>query len=348
MQACRAARDPWGRIASMRTALLASVLLLVIPWQIFGQDGRCIGMQSDDEDSSETNFVEHWLDGTFGQKQVRMYLGIGTTEVGGAFDFLEDWNISEKRDTSVIFHGTNRDGTIQATELKDGDPRKGALQGRLTADGFSGSWTPKNQTGPVPVELKSTPPTDCSGAKETWIRYDDPRMPFAFSYPASWLARKGSDRDEIDLYCPDPSLISAGGNPVSISWGAQTGNSDKDFGMVRCGEHWYTSRCDCEDAAISAFCSPAPVTESHGITILDGDAREWRSYCRDGGYLGQYSGHDRTLLFDGNWADIIGEQEPSEIIDRIVTTVKVRHKTRRAGNPRSPQAQEPVPLGRWR
>jgi hypothetical protein len=61
-----------------------------------------------------------------------------------------------------------------------------------------------------------------------------------------------------------------------------------------------------------------------GMTILDGDQAEWRVYCRGGGYVAQGEGHLRVLLLGDSWVQLIGQGPPSELIGRIVSTVRRR------------------------
>ena len=83
----------------------------------------------------------------------------------------------------------------------------------------------------------------------------------------------------------------------------------------------YGLGCDCENLD---QCRAATVSDRKGMTILGGDEREWRVYCRNGGYVAQGDGHYHVLLIDNRWVQLYGMGPPSGLVERIVATGKRR------------------------
>jgi hypothetical protein len=128
------------------------------------------------------------------------------------------------------------------------------------------------------------------------------------------------DGDSITLTCPDASLMAYDGYQVSVRQGAEANNATSDF--VQCGDKWsYGYDCKCGDVS---RCKNAPATERGGMMILRGDERGWRTYCRNGGYIGQGEGVRRILTFGDTWIDVEGQGPPSELVEKIVSTAKRR------------------------
>jgi hypothetical protein len=49
---------------------------------------------------------------------------------------------------------------------------------------------------------------------------------------------------------------------------------------------------------------------------------EWRTYCSDGGYVGQGGGEDRVILLGNYWVEF---NDPTQVaVDRLVKSVHVR------------------------
>ena len=111
-----------------------------------------------------------------------------------------------------------------------------------------------------------------------------------------------------------------GGYEVDVRQGAEANNATSDF--VQCGDKWnYGYDCKCGDIS---HCKTAPASMRDGMTILRGDEREWRTYCRNGGYVGQGDGVRRILTFGDMWIVAEGQGPAAEMVERIVGTAKRR------------------------
>jgi hypothetical protein len=299
-----------GVLWPMRFPLPIVVLLAVVSSQAVGQHGFCPATP----ELGNTPFSEHWLDGSMGRRSVRMYLARGGEAVVGTFYYAEDWvpqMLGGRWEHSSAIHLTNKTNE---------SPGTGNLEVRLTTNGLRGTWTSFGSSQKLPVRLKPVPQPHSEAGSGPWKRFNDRRWPITFSYPASWRATVSNNR--ITLTPPDPALMAYEGFDISFTQGTMT--QTEDIGFVQCGNQWYDPACDCEDLS-GLFCdTAAPISKSSGMTILDGDRREWRGHCRDGGYFGQSDGHLRVILINDRWVQLQGQGMPSLLIDRIVSTARRR------------------------
>jgi len=226
--------------------------------------------------------AQYWLDGVIGSKTVRMHLERGGSGVVGLFyEPNGDW-------IPVLLGGMWKPSGV---DLSAGasraafDPETaapiGRLQGQLTGNAFIGQWTPEGRAQSEPVRLSVVPKTGCEG-KGAWKRFDSPKWPFSFSYPASWHLVEEHDGtgESIRLVCPDPEEM-AYNSDVTIQQGL--GQPADKSRLVRCGNSWrYDADCG-EDVKDSLYSHVAVERVRHGLSILDISNHEWRAYCRNGG-----------------------------------------------------------------
>lgn len=243
-----------------------------------------------------------------------MYLNRGGEVVVGVFYYTENW-------VPFILGGSwVEGGAIKVGAKPDQDGAEvGQLAGRLTTKGLVGTWKQVGDNIAVPVHLKTVPQPSCDG-KGPWKRFNDPRWPITFSYPASW--RVTTDPDGTTISCPDPSLMAYDGFALQLSQGKRT---DLELtGFVDCGGQWRQgSDCDC-DRHDQVLCQVATVDQRNGMTILGGEAGEWRVYCRGGGYVALGEGDERLILIDDKWVRFYEEGLDSQIVERIARTIKGR------------------------
>lgn len=265
--------------------------------------------------------AEYWLEGVIGSKTVKMYLNRGGSGVVGLFYEPDgDWK-------PVLLGGMWKPSGIDLSAGDDSaafDPETlapiGRLQGQLSDNVFLGQWTPKGGEQTEPVRLSVVPKTGCEG-KGAWKRFDSPKWPFSFSYPASWhlVEDHDTDGDYIRLVCPDPEEM-AYQTDVSIQEGVGE-NVDKTE-LVRCGESWRYD-AGCGDDLKDSLYSHIPVQSvRHGMKILDISNHEWRAYCRGWGYVGQTEGTDIVALMQNGWIWITRVGDDSDMVGRIVDTVQ--------------------------
>jgi hypothetical protein len=256
---------------------------------------------------------KYWFEGTIGQKHVRMYLERGGGAVVGVFYDTTDWS-------PLTLGGRWIDGEEGAVELiarNEWDFEGGSLKGEISAQGLSGVWSPSKDESQVTFHLKEVEQPKCDG-KGTWRVFEDGHWPIRFSYPASWHVSVSGD--SVSLICPDPSLMAYDGYEIDITQGPTANNATTDF--VQCGDKWiYGYACQCGEAK---RCKSAPVSEQSGITILNGDDRDWPVYCRGGGALGAGHGRREILTFEDAWIVVEGQGPPADLVERIVGTAKKR------------------------
>ena len=265
--------------------------------------------------------AKYWLEGVIGSRTVKMFLERGGS--GGVGLFYEpdsDW-------TPVFLGGKWEGGGLDVSAWsgsKTLDPETdapfGCLQLRSEGNLFLGEWTLKGSDHAEPVRLSAVPKNGCAG-KEAWTRFDNPKWPFSFSYPSSWkpLEETEGGENHIRLVCPDPEEM-AYDTDITVSEGL--GDAAKPSRLVRCGNEWrYDADCG-DDLKNSAFSHIPVQSVRHGMKILDISDREWRLYCRDGGYVGQSDGTDLIVLLKNGWVEISGENQPSDIVGRIVDTIQ--------------------------
>jgi len=299
-------------IEAMRFALLMFALMTMVQAQTPGekeyQTGRCPHTPALEGDPTSP----YWLEGTIGQEPVRMVLERGGEVAVATFYYTADW-------VPVFLGGRWKEGdNIEVTATTEDDTETGRLEGRLTTSGFVGTWTQPGYNNAVPVRLKIVPQPKCD-ASGPWKLFDDARWPITFSYPASWRVTVQDDGD-LTLTCPDPEQMAYMGFNIWLSQGRRV--DPEASGFFQCVGQWrYGLGCDCENLG---NCEAATVSHRKGMTILGGDEREWRVYCRNGGYVAQGDGHYHVLLIDDRWVQLYGMGPPSGLVERIVATGKRR------------------------
>jgi hypothetical protein len=255
-----------------------------------------------------------FLEGTIGSRHVRVYLDRGGSGVVGLFFDEANWQNTE-------LGGTWMNGQIDASDEAEGHPATGHLKATLAANRLVGSWTRATDEVAEPVDLATIPEPTCDG-KESWTRFDDPKSPASFSYPAAWHVEQ--NRDGIYLTCPDPSEIAYNSN-VFVQMGSGKFKSPPE--LLQCGGKWVYgtdgSPCDC-DHPDKLGCHIAKASSAGSATVLDVGEHEWRTYCRDGGYAGQGEGEDRIILLRHSWVEIMADGKSSGLINRLVDSVKER------------------------
>ena len=258
-----------------------------------------------------------FLDGAIGKRNVRMFLDRGGSAVVGLFFYLSgDW-------TPTSLGGDWNNGNIEMSDATETHSATGKLKASLADNRLTGTWTAANSTQPEPVRLVANPEPRCDG-QEKWKRFDNPKWPVSFSYPESWHIEQSGI--SATLTCPNPANI-AYQDQVTIyaGTGDPDGPPDEPTSLLKCGDTWRygESSCDCRGPD-SLVCGTAKITRKQSTTILDVGEREWRIYCRDGGYVAQGEGQDRIVLLHGNWVEIIGQAKSSDIVDRLISTVTAR------------------------
>jgi hypothetical protein len=249
-----------------------------------------------------------WLEGRAGTQDIRMYLERGGKAAIGVFYNTTDW------DPVMLGGRWTESDSIELSEENEGGPGNGLLKGQLTSGGFTGIWETSLRNQGLPVLLKSTSRPDCTG-KGPWVLFSDTRWPITFSYPASWHL-KTSD-DSVILTCPDPSLMAYEGFGITVAKGIQP--NPEGMGFIQCGGKWrYGDDCDCD----SPDCGAASIRHREGMAILggDGDRREYRIYCRYGGYTGAGDDAQVVLLISNEWVQFEGGGPSVALVERILTT----------------------------
>jgi hypothetical protein len=254
------------------------------------------------------------LEGTIGDRHVRMYLDRGGAGVVGLFFDTANWQITQ-------LGGTWNNGQIDASDEAEDHPATGHLNASLAANRLVGSWTAETSRNVETVNLATIAEPACDG-KEAWKQFDDPESPVSFSYPASWRLER--DRDGIWLTCPDPSEIAYSQN-VLIKMGSGTFKTPPE--LLQCSDKWIYgtpgSKCDC-DHADKPGCHVAKAVRDGSVTILDVGEHEWRTYCYGGGYVGQGDGEDRIILLPHRWVEIMASGNSVQLINRLVDAVEER------------------------
>jgi hypothetical protein len=130
----------------------------------------------------------------------------------------------------------------------------------------------------------------------------------------------------VTLTCPNPrNLAYEDQFTIYAGTGDPDGPPDEPAKLLKCGGAWRyggPSFCDCNKPE-SLSCGTAKVIRKDSPTILDVSDREWRVYCRNGGYVSQGDGEDRILLLDGNWFEIVAPGDSSAILDRLMKTISL-------------------------
>lgn len=268
--------------------------------------------------------TDHWFEGTMGPKHVRMYIERGGQEVVGLYYDVVDWK-------PILLGGKwMDDGNVQVTtSLPDSDAVViGTLNGRITSSGgLVGTLTIRggNDAGQHLIAMKRVPQPSCNGS-EAWQKFSNPKVPITFSYPASWHVEfvkadmpSSAGDERFVLTCSDPRSLAYSSN-VDFSPEEMDGDENiSDF--IRFDEGPWVYGCDSETRD---FCRKPIITHKAGITIYRADEIEFRTYCVEGGYVGQGEGHRFLLSFDDKWIQFYGSGPPSDIMDRILATVEIR------------------------
>lgn len=294
----------------MRVALLLLATLITVPAQAPGEKQYQTGYCPETAELGVSPQGKYWFEGMIGAKHVRMYLERGGGGVVGAFYDTTAWD-------PLTLGGRwsgGETGTIELTARTEHDAAVGSLKGDLTAEGLSGVWTARGESG-VEFHLKVATQPKCDG-KESWKVFNDAQWPVTFSYPHTWHVSAGAET--VTLTCPDPSLMAYDGYEIRVSQGGDANNATSD--IVQCGDKWiYGYSCTCEHAD---RCNAAPAMERAGMTVLRADSREWRVYCRGGGYVGQGTGDRRILTFGDTWIVVEAQGPAAELVERVVGTAK--------------------------
>lgn len=276
------------------------------------QTGYCPQTRQLEAEPSQRFF----LDGSIGNRHVRMYLDRGGSSVVGLFfNMGGNWE-------NTLLGGTWNHGEIDASDATEEHPATGHLKASLADQHLLGTWVAANSNQTEPVKLAVIPEPRCDG-KETWKRFDDPAWSVSFSYPASWRLEESDN--SITLTCPNPSEI-AYDQHVTIYRGNGSPNGPTD--LIQCGNSWiYGSHCDCSQKDAHA-CPTAKVNRTKPAVVLDVSEQEWRIYCEGGGYVAQGEGENRVILFGEHWLEITAPGGTSETMDRLVDSVTLHPKTR--------------------
>ncbi len=264
--------------------------------------------------------LRYWLEGVIGARTVKMYLRRGGSGVVGLFyEPKGDWK-------PVLLGGTWKASGIDLSAGADTqafDPETpapiGRLHGQFTNNVFIGQWTPVGSDRAEPARLVVVPKTECDG-KVAWKQFDRPNWPFSFSYPASWRLEDAhtSSGDYISLICPDPETMAY---DTDLTIREEAGKPTRESGVVRCGKEWrYDAECG-DDIKESAFSHIPTERAWHGMKILDISDKEWRLYCRNGGYIALIEGIDRVYLLQDGWMRISGELNAPDIVGRIEKSI---------------------------
>jgi hypothetical protein len=254
---------------------------------------------------------EHWFEGGIGNNKVRMYLNRGGAGVVGSFYAIDsDW-------TPTFLGGEWSTDKITLLAESEEQAPKGKLQGQLVNGAFTGSWTPIGSDDVDPVRLALIQKPACDG-RGVWKRFDDPKWPVSFSYPASWHIKR--EDDALLLVCPDPEVMTYN-DQVTIYEGK--GKPIGVWDLVECANGWMKGgKCSLNDGTPSAF-AVSEVSRRPGKTVLNSED-EWRVECAIGGYVGLGNGEDRIVLMRDYWAEFIGAGSSMGIVDRLVKSAHLR------------------------
>jgi hypothetical protein len=242
-----------------------------------------------------------------------MHLERGGDVVVGAYYYAQmDW-------TPILISGRiASNGTVRLSDKTESHDGTSQLSGKLTASGFLGIWTANNQRRPLPARLTAGSPPECEDSRP-WKRFNDTAWPITFSYPAAM--RLSVVNGTLTLTCPDPASMEYYSMNLRIGQGDLRDLPSKLGFQLFAGKWMYGTGCDAES---DSGCREATVRHEGKISILNADDQEWRIYCRDGGYVGQGEGQETVLLVGDRWVDLRQQGAPSHLIERIITTAKIR------------------------
>jgi hypothetical protein len=258
---------------------------------------------------------EYWLMGTIRNSTVRMYLHRAGADVVGLFYATEgDW-------TPTFLGGEwSAKGIKLLGESADEVPT-GRLDIQLVNGAFIGRWKSDQSDHADQVRLATTKKPACDG-RGVWKRFDDPKWPVSFSYPASWHVKEYTDSnsDVLELICPDPEKMTYSFG-VTIFEGK--GKPGGPWELVQCPKGWrFGPSCDSYDEN-AATAQAAKLSQQPDKTVL-GLVHEWRVYCSDGGYRGQTEGDDEVVILRNSWAEFMGSVSGSGFVDRLAKSAHVR------------------------
>jgi hypothetical protein len=307
----------------MRSFASAVALMFLSP-AIFAESGTAPNVGQDTELPSDIcphtheleNVVpeEHWFEGKLGKSHVKVYLQRGGAGVVGLF-YANDgaW-------TPTFLGGEWKDNKITLSAESAEHAPRGQLQGELLSGVFTGTWIPDSSDGAETVRLSAVQKPGCDGSG-VWKRFDDPKWPVSFSYPASWRIREVTETPQrIQLTCPDPEEMTYNAG-VTIYEGK--GEPGGPWELVHCANEWRFGSSCAKSHENTASLSVSTVRQQPDETILNIDS-EWRVYCSDGGYIGLGDGEDRVVLLPNFWVEFMGAGGASEIVDRLVKSADVR------------------------
>ena len=307
----------------MRSLRLPLVLLLLASTQLTAQnDDYNSGMCPIQPQLGDKPIRHYSLAGTVGNRPVRMYLERDGKVAIASFYYTDTtW-------TPFLLGGTWSNGFVEVSEKvidEYGPTATGKLTGKVTPTGFIGSWIAAATDPALSIRTRFTPHPSCNGAGP-WKRFDDPRLPITFSYPASWQITEyqfSQHADGFKLTCPDPAKMF---NQEGISIESSDLKNINWMGFRLRDGKWlydYTVLCDADNDNPPG-CGEAPETHRGVITILDGDNSEWRLYCAGGGYIGQGYGHERMLILGDRWVEFQGFLKDGDMVLRIIATARPR------------------------
>jgi hypothetical protein len=304
-----------------------TIALLLLNSAIFAQsDAKSkSGIDDRDVELSDTNYCprthalegtpekEYWFEGTIRNSTVRMYLHRAGADVVGLFYTTDgDW-------TPTFLGGEwSAKGIKLLGESANEDPT-GRLEVQLVNGALIGSWTLNGSGHADPVRAANVQRPVCDGSG-VWKRFDDPKWPVSFSYPASWHLKKDDERLVLTLTCPDPEAMTYD-KGVTIYEGK--GKPVGPYELVQCPKRWrFGPSCDSYDEdAVTA--QVTEVSTQSGRTVLS-LVHEWRLYCADGGYRGQGDGNDIVVLLRNYWAEFMGVVPATDVVDRMAKSARVR------------------------
>jgi hypothetical protein len=305
---------------SMRSLRYLAISLLLATSGVPAQDGICPTTPQLGDNPSQ----KFWLHGALDHKPVRMYIERGGDVVVAAFYYTHsDW-------TPVLMAGKWQNQTILmsvqpedpfATRTASNSNAAGRFQAKLSKAGFTGFWTPANARASVPTHLAVEPAPRCDGTGPL-KRFDDPGWPITFTYPASWHLDDAGVDDHLSfrLICPNPAPMFYDGTVV-IEQGSLTDQGSlehlESLGYHRSDGKWTHNFLAGDEV-------DAKGEQQYGMTIVNGDGDEWRTYCRGGGYVGEGDGHRRLLIVGNQWVEISGELEYADAVLRIVASSRRR------------------------
>jgi hypothetical protein len=313
--------------------IACAIALLLLNSAIYAQSNAATKLDRDEKLSEitycpRTHVLEgdreeqYWLEGTIRNSKVRMYLHRAGADVVGLFYATEgDW-------TPTFLGGEwSAKGITLLGESADEAP-KGRLQGQLVNGAFTGSWTTNSSDQADPVRVAATQKPSCDGSG-VWKRFDDPKWPVSFSYPASWHVEEvqasehiGGVDNELQLICPDPEVMTYN-TAVTIYEGKEAKGKPIGPGeLVHCVKGWREGGCDVYDGSPVLF-QVSEVSQRPGRTVLDVE-HEWRVYCSDGGYRGQGDGDDQVVLLHNYWIEFDGAGQALGIVDRLAKNARMR------------------------